>query len=67
MTTIISALPARTAVTYDKIFAIGDDGVKHEMSPIMIKIIQSLVGDLGFFRVGFFYPKAAARINCQLT
>lgn len=36
MTTIISASPA---VTFDKIFAIGDDGVKHEMSPIMIKII----------------------------
>ncbi|MDA7744608.1 hypothetical protein N8911_00770 [bacterium] len=39
MKTIINALPAGTAVTFDKIFAIGDDGVKHEMSPIMIKII----------------------------
>jgi len=39
MKTIISALPSGTTVTFDKIFAIGDDGVKHEMSPIMIKII----------------------------
>ena len=39
MKTIINALPAGTAVTFDKIFTVGDDGVKHEMSPIMIKII----------------------------